>query len=1531
MIFLLIFQINELMVTKPVWQWQIQVNDATKIYATLSGDVLYTAYNFSDKAPLICSYDAYSGKRIWSFQIDEEVEFFTAPSVIDSVIFIGALTKSSDDTLQNICLLKIRHKDDKLEWNRTIDKTDKSITTGKIVQIKENRIFLLANKYYYEIESTNGLIINKSLNPETLEIFQKPYYRPDSTAKGYLEILEPTTDKIINRIFLGEEITDSPIIGDSLIYVISDKSGSIFALAQAKNPEYYKKLIIEAKAQFDLQALKILYLNLSLSFLYEKDTLSAIKNYREAMKFADENNLPQLYLFAWVGLWDIYNNEKDESGILQLGNDFFKKFNQDADFRGLFSYDKFVNQFRAEELGDFFLRKGNENLLKNRDKIAREFYEKGDKIYKAIGSYKSNLVESALSFFNIPLSRRYLFTGQYKMALKEFEDELSMDLNNPEQIRYYIITCAVINNFKRAKEFFNILMSRDSLNSYLYYARGLIYECEKNKELALKEYLRAIELDSSNIDAYSNIGLLCLSSDEEYEYLVYKTVKKLKTLYPYKPFQLFALYKITGNLEFLVSALELSPQDPMILSELYRLHKRMEKDTNTIEFIRKAISILRGQMVFKDEPIHPEEFKQAINLVMPNIEELEPFFFNGPDLIIEPLFTDTLNLYTLTEKNFTAISIPKESLKIYIRRWQKDRESLSACSNIAIAFERLSQIDSAKYFIKFADSVYISENKYYERGLFYIALYRTSGNPEMMIRAISSFRNTQGDRELDWCIKNFIADLPGEYSEIEDFPKAKQVFEFFSSFYKENPIELEYEDLRKLIPMFNFTGLNALGMGDIDLSIKAFELYRIFSRRLGADLDFTTANNNLGLACRVQGDFERAITLLREGLKFTEEIAPNDFVGSGFLKGNIAWTYFNMQIFDSAEVYFRMAKAPLESLWQNEQRIQLHSQEVLAFGYAGLGFVNMAEKKYNEALHNFFECIKYADYAGNTFNRSAFGLVYELIGEVYLELNKYDSSLVYLAQSMEYLNQKKEGLLSLEQVIFPSVTMWVMSTRGRIFELQGKNEEAMKYYELSIEILEKFRSTIKGEENRINFLMDKMKLYERMITLLLKLGKYERAFHYVERAKARVLLELLETKMIELPAPEDKNILLERKKIEEKIKDLKEELQKSEGGDEDKIRDLSKNLHSTLNSYDSLLSRIEREKPELASLINVSPVSLSRIQKELNKDLTVLEYYFTDTSIFYFVITKNALNTTETKININNLSNLINYFRSAIMNVDEDAYVEPSMELYKILIAPVAKDLKTEDLIIIPHGLLHYVPFSALMDSNGSFMIDKYNISYLPSASILKFCLEKRDKPKKSIVAFGNPELGNPNLALPSAEEEVKEIGKYYNNSLIFLKQDATEDRCRVFAPDYNIIHFACHGEFNRTDPLSSALLLSGGIDIIDDGRLEAYEIYGIDLKNTRLVVLSACESGLSRITKGDEIIGLIRGFIYAGAPTIIASLWKVSDVSTGKLMASFYNKLNSGFYPAKALGDAERELKNSSDFSHPFFWAPFGLYGYGQ
>ncbi len=1136
----------------------------------------------------------------------------------------------------------------------------------------------------------------------------------------------------------------------------------------------------------------------------------------------------------------------------------------------------------------------------------------------------------AYNLSDLPASREFLFSGLYQQAILKFESELKEYPDNPEQIRYYVLACAAAKNLNRAENFFRTKRYlNDSLNSFIHYGMGLVYEYKGMIDSAIAEYYNAIELDSSNTDVYAGLLLLLARSGKRTESIP-QLIKKLKYLYPYQPYQLFVLYKVTNNLAYLVSALELAPQNPVILWEIYNIAKNVNDDSLNTVTIRKMASIIRGTLVFDDEKINPDDFLQAAKSIVPNIENLEPFFLSDIGAGIKYLYVDPLELSEITRAKFTALTISKDSLNFYIHRWRGKNDSLDLISNLIIALLRLGKEDSVKYFLKISDSLYKAENRLYDRGLFYLAAYQIKKDPEMMIRAISSFRDNKNNDEVNQCIKIFVADLPKTYNDINNFSEARKVFEFFHHFYSENHIELEYEDITKLIVLFNFTGLNALGMGDIDLSVTAFELYRKFSHHLKAELDIASAHNNLGLACRIQRDFDRALQSLTQGLQLIERVAPTDFVTSGFIKGNIAWTYFDMGMVDSAEKYFAMAKEPLESLWQNENRMQLHGQEVLAFGYFGLGIVNMAKKNMEPALDNLFKCTEYRDFAGNTFNQSAFALVYNLIGEIYLEMNKLNKAMLYFTRSMEYLGQKSEGLIELNEVVFPAVTMWVMSNRGLIYELQGQENEALKYYQRSIEILEKYRSTIKNEENRSYFIEDKMKIYERAITLLLKKGFYQKAFEYVERAKARVLLELLESKIIELPTPEEKNIFLERKKIEEKINDLKKELQNSETLDKDEINDLNNKFRSALISYDSLIKTVEKKKPELASLINIRQLRLTDVQKDLDNNTTILEYYFTDTSLICFVITKTDLKLVQTKISVNNLVNLINYFRSAIMLLD-DNYKEPASELFKTLVEPVKGYLKDENLIIVPHGILHYLPFSALMDADGSYLIDRYYITYLPSSGILQYCLNKKDKPKNNILALGNPDLNNPRFDLPNAEMEVKEVAKYFEKQVVFLRKDATEDRCRIFAGDYNIIHFACHGEFNRLKPMSSSLLLAKGADFLEDGRLEAYEVYGIDLKNARLVILSACESGLSKVTKGDEIIGLLRGFIYAGAPTIIASLWKVSDVSTGRLMTSFYQKLNSGAYSAKALTDAQRELKENNDFNHPFFWAPFNLYGYGK
>ncbi|MBI4522446.1 MAG: CHAT domain-containing protein [Deltaproteobacteria bacterium] len=172
---------------------------------------------------------------------------------------------------------------------------------------------------------------------------------------------------------------------------------------------------------------------------------------------------------------------------------------------------------------------------------------------------------------------------------------------------------------------------------------------------------------------------------------------------------------------------------------------------------------------------------------------------------------------------------------------------------------------------------------------------------------------------------------------------------------------------------------------------------------------------------------------------------------------------------------------------------------------------------------------------------------------------------------------------------------------------------------------------------------------------------------------------------------------------------------------------------------------------------------------------------------------------------------------------------------------------------------------------------------------MLQFTTAKRRAQGGRVLAFGNPDLGDPNKDLEFAELEVQEVQKLYPQSTVFVRKEATEEKNKTLSPNHDILHFATHAELKEDDPLSSAVLLAKNGK--EDGRLEVREIFGMDLK-ANLVVLSGCETGLGKLSTGDELVGLTRAFIYAGTSSVVASLWKVDDSSTAALMASFYRNL---------------------------------------
>jgi CHAT domain-containing protein len=251
-------------------------------------------------------------------------------------------------------------------------------------------------------------------------------------------------------------------------------------------------------------------------------------------------------------------------------------------------------------------------------------------------------------------------------------------------------------------------------------------------------------------------------------------------------------------------------------------------------------------------------------------------------------------------------------------------------------------------------------------------------------------------------------------------------------------------------------------------------------------------------------------------------------------------------------------------------------------------------------------------------------------------------------------------------------------------------------------------------------------------------------------------------------------------------------------------------------------------------------------------------------------------------------------------------------ELYQALIAPIRHRLHAEHLVVVPHDVLHFVPFHALFDGE-RYLVDQFSLSYAPSASVYRLCWAKQPRSDGEALIMGVPDPATPLIA-----DEVQSVAGVLANPRVLLGGEATADQLRRHGPASRFVHIATHGLFRRDNPLFSSIRLG-------DGQLSAYEFYDLQLP-AELVTLSGCSTGLSVVAGGDEQLGLVRGLLYAGARAVLLTLWDVNDDSTSEFMTAFYTRLRDGWSKADAARQAMLELRER--YAHPFYWAPFVLIG---
>lgn len=600
----------------------------------------------------------------------------------------------------------------------------------------------------------------------------------------------------------------------------------------------------------------------------------------------------------------------------------------------------------------------------------------------------------------------------------------------------------------------------------------------------------------------------------------------------------------------------------------------------------------------------------------------------------------------------------------------------------------------------------------------------------------------------------------------------------------------------------------------------------------------------------------------------------------------------------------------------------------LAIAHAALGNLKKANDYIDRAINvddlNFFYrsaykyTISFNAVALSMLNRhaDAITLLNELgletpyaIGNFFMQSSKADIDFAYARAYMglkDWSNANKhlDEFFSFPHAEDKGPAYWMaLHMQGQVSAEQGNLKVAFESFIKAIEKIESQRSTINSDASKIGFVGDKQAVYNDLVSVMVKEGRHAEAFEYAERGKARALVDMLAQRKNFGPATSPA-LLTELDELE------RQSLILASAND---------NRSSTRKStFGNIKDQLMGVSPELASLVSVNAIKTKDIQGNLNKDEIALEYYGSGDDLYAFVLTHNSIKAV--KLNGTGLSNDVASLRQEIQDYPSNDYKSSTKAMYNRVIKPVASLLKGSKLTIIAHGPLHYLPFAALNDGK-SYMVDKFDMRFLPSASVMTF-LNKKTNPTQELLAFGNPDLNDPDLDLPGAQAETKVINSSWKGAKVLLRKHASEANFKKFAPSFKYLHLASHGEFNQDDPLQSRMLLAPGDG--EDGNLTVDELYTLNL-NADLVTLSACETGLGDVANGDDVIGLTRGFLYAGAKSIVASLWPVSDEATAYLMEHFYKNLKSMKRDA-ALRQAL--LSTKSKYPHPIFWSAFQMTG---
>ncbi|OKH33976.1 hypothetical protein NIES2119_21625 [[Phormidium ambiguum] IAM M-71] len=749
-------------------------------------------------------------------------------------------------------------------------------------------------------------------------------------------------------------------------------------------------------------------------------------------------------------------------------------------------------------------------------------------------------------------------------------------------------------------------------------------------------------------------------------------------------------------------------------------------------------------------------------------------------------------------------------------------------------------------------------------------------------------------------------------------------------------------------------------LGQFQSALDSYNQALPLSRQVGARAEEAIILNSLGQLYNDLADPKTAVDYYNQALPLFYQL--NDYGGAAITFNNIG------DIQAATEKWENALESYNKGLIISRPAGDLTAE---ATALMGIGNTYIASEEWSTALNAYNQSLIISrnlnDKVKQTTILNQLGKIHAALGQNSTAIEHYNQALS-LSQQLGYKTEEAHILYN-----------------QALFNRQQNNLTAAKtQIETAINIIESLRTQIASQELRQSYFARNQDYYQFYIDLLMQLhqqnpnkGYDGEALHISERARARSLLELLTEATANIRTGVDPKLLEQERNLQQQLNALENRRYQLQSGQysEQELNEIKQKSDHILTQLKQLEAQIRINSPRYADLKYPQPLNLQQIQQQvLDDDTLLLQYSLGQDRSFLWAVTKNSI-TSYVLPKESEIEAAVKTFRESVTK-NNAATLDTGLPLSKILLAPVADQLGNKRLLIVGDGALQFVPFTALPlpDSPTNPLLVQNEIVTLPSAStvaIQRRQLQNRTPVAKTVAVIADPVFspkdsrisGNPptptnnTLSQLSLNRAARNLGLGEDGGgRIFdrLKYTRTEadkilalvsqgqrlqafdfDASRQIAtnPDlsqYQIIHFATHGLLDPVNPELSGIVLS----LYDqngksqDGFLRLHDIFNLNLP-AELVVLSACETGLGENVKGEGLVGLTRGFMYAGSRRVVVSLWSVNDAATSELMAKFYQKiLQGGKNPVQALREAQLEMWNSQDRRSPYYWAAFTVQG---